>query len=298
MEDRIQNKDKQLDELISLVAESKKHFNSQKAYSLFKEKTDTKTGYSAKRRTMNRWLYAAAVFIPFIFLSYFTYKYVRLSADTEQAVIFSEVVVPNGSKTQLTLQDGTKVWVNAGSTISCDKDFGKKSREIKLSGEAYLEVAHLKDCPFIVSTGEVKVKVLGTKFNVNAYKENAEIKVALLEGSVEMTTNNSNSILLAPKDVASYNTISRKTQIHPDATDCMISWIQNKLYFEGETFEQIILTLERNFNVKINIQNASVKDRRFVGDFVNNETIEQIFNVMSSDGKFKYKIKGNVIDIY
>lgn len=288
----------QLNELIELVIESKKQFNSQKAYARFNERTGTERHYLHKTHTHNRWLYIAATFIPFIFLSHFTYKYFNLPVATRWEVVFPEVTVPYGSKTQMVLQDGTKIWINSGSTIQCDKDFGREYREIKLSGEAYLEVAHREDCPFIVSTNEIRIKVLGTKFNINAYSDNDEIKVSLLDGALEMDTENNEPILLYPDDVALYNPTSKETQIFHNAASPAIGWIRNKLFFEGETFEQIILSLERNFNVKINLYNDTIRDRRFVGDFVNNETIEQIFNVISSDGKFKYKIKGNVIDVY
>lgn len=291
------DKDKQLSDLVSLMAEGEKNADSSRAYSRFKARIEAQSAHSGRRNST--WLYAAAVLIPFLFLSYFTYQYFKASAgEWHGNLTVSEVVVPNGSKTQLLLQDGTKVWINSGSSVQCAEGFGKKNREIKLCGEAYLEVAHNDKCPFIVSTGEVKVKVLGTRFNVNAYKENEEIKVALLEGSVEMSVPDKMPLLLPPKSTACYNPVSKQTRMIYDTMCDSVNWISNKLIFDGESFEQIVLTLERNFNVKIHIHNAAVKERRFVGDFVNNETIEQIFNVMSSDGKFKYKIKGNVIDIY
>ncbi|MDR0750539.1 MAG: FecR domain-containing protein [Tannerellaceae bacterium] len=301
MDNDLQDKDTQLSDLIDLVAEGKKHFDSSSAYSWFRDRIEPDIRYLSRRRSNRRWLYAAAILIPFLFLSHFTYQYFRLKADVEvehNVAMLSEVVVPNGSKTQLVLQDGTKVWVNSGSTLQCSPDFGKEYREIKLSGEAYLEVAHDANRPLVVSTGDVKVKVLGTRFNVNAYKENEEIRVALLEGSVEMLASGNAPLRLSPRDLALYNPVSKQTKVFSNATDDSINWIENKLIFDGETFEQIVFTLERSFNVKINILNVSVKSRRFAGDFVNNETIEQIFNVMSSDGKFKYEIKGNVIDIY
>ena len=212
----------------------------------------------------------------------------------------SEIAVPNGSKTKLILQDGTKVWLNAGSKIQYDSDFGKKNRLLKLSGEAYLEVAKDENCPFIVDPGEIKVKVLGTCFNVRAYKDNEEIKVALLRGSVEMETNNGDMLRLVPKDIAHFNTQTKETGIchNTGYSQNCIGWIDNKFIFNGESFEQITKILERTFNVKINIHRESIKKRCFIGDFVNNETIEQIFKVMSSNEKFTYTIKGNIIDVY
>ena len=164
----------------------------------------------------------------------------------------------------------------------------------------HLEVAKDENCPFIVDAGEIKVKVLGTCFNVRAYKDNEEIKVALLRGSVEMETNNGDMLRLVPKDIAHFNTQTKETGIchNTGCSQNCIGWIDNKFIFNGESFEQITKILERTFNVKINIHRESIKKRCFIGDFVNNETIEQIFKVMSSNEKFTYTIKGNIIDVY
>jgi ferric-dicitrate binding protein FerR (iron transport regulator) len=299
MEDQIRDKDRKLDDFIDLMGEGKRNFEAPRAYERFRKRTEPDIVALRRKRLVVRGLSVAAVILPFLVLSHFSYLYFKQSAIEEQVTpVVSEVVVPNGSKTHLLLQDGTKVWINAGSSIRCNTDFGKGTREITLSGEAYLEVAHIDGCPFIVSTDNVRVKVLGTRFNVSAYKENEEIKVSLLEGSIEMSASGNAPLLLSPRDIACYNPASGQTKVRNNATGDSIGWMENKLVFDGETFEQIIRTLERNFNVKVNIHNASVKNRRFVGDFVNNETIEQIFTVMSSDGKFNYKIKGNVIDVY
>ena len=281
-------------------------YDADRAFLFFKDrvqeenKNSGKSSYKRKHFDLRPILRYAAVAIPFLLLSYFSYGYYKLQQESQKAPLLSEVVVPNGSKTCLTLQDGSTVWLNAGSRIQYDSDFGKKNRLVKLSGEAYLEVAKNKECPFIVEAGEVKVKVLGTRFNVNAYAENENIEVALLQGSVEMETTTGHSVKLSPHDIAKFNTSSKKTTLRKNCnlSENAIDWTKNRLIFNGESFEQIIHALERNFNVRINIHNAAIINRRFIGDFVNNETIEQIFNVMSSDGKFRYTIKGNVIDVY
>jgi len=294
MDNNNKDNNNQLEEFLDFMAANKSHFNSGKAYARFKHRTQEI--HHTPRKIFRKWISVAAILIPFLFLSYFTYKYLSLSV--EGVTTFSEVIVPNGSKTQLVLEDGTKVWINSGSVIQFNSDFGKKQRIMKLSGEAYLEVAHMDNCPFVVSSGELSVKVLGTRFNVNAYEQSNEIKVALLEGSVEMATLDGEPVILLPKDIALYNVVSKETKVHHNATDNRMHWIDNKLYFHGETFEEIARTLERNYNVKINIHKDSLKDRPFGGDFPNNETIEQIFKIMSSDNKFTYKIKGNTIDVY
>jgi len=99
----------------------------------------------------------------------------------------NEVVIPFGKKSQLTLEDGTKVWLNAGSRMAFPTRFTGKKREIFLEGEAYLEVAHNKDMPFFVYTGDISIKVLGTKFDISAYKTDNLTETTLLEGKVAIT---------------------------------------------------------------------------------------------------------------
>jgi ferric-dicitrate binding protein FerR (iron transport regulator) len=189
-----------------------------------------------------------------------------------------------------------------------------------LSGEAYFEVAKDERSPFIVSVGEIKIKVHGTHFNVNSYSEKDGVAVTLLEGSIEMITPKSNTIL-QPGNMARYDAKTgkialttnidlipvekldsvitvKKESVVSKTTEYAIDWINNRLVFNGETFEQIIATLERSYNVKVNIHNDQIRKRRFAGDFTNNETIEQIFTVMSYNGKFRYEIKGNIINLF
>jgi len=313
------------------LSDRDKTFDNQRAYRLFRERVEAEaeaeTGNLAKQVPMKPYLSwrriasYAAMLIPLAVLGYFTFQYFTVkSVPHEEIPLLSEVFVPNGSKTQLSLQDGSKVWLNSGSCIGYDSHFGRTNRTLTLSGEAYFEVAKDKKSPFIVHVGDVKIKVLGTQFNVNAYSENNGVSVALVEGRVEMSSGKVNATLL-PGSMAHYDTASGKidvssqsalpsadkTRINAAATKKLpaatpienaLAWKDNRLIFNGETFEQIIASLERAYNVKVNIQNSQIKKRRFAGDFTNNETIEQIFDVMSVNGKFRYRINGNVVDVY
>ena len=289
------------------LSEYDRTFDKERAYHLFCERVQADT-FQAKQmrldsgRLWRRIAACAAVLIPMMVLSYFTYLYFTgIPPVAVERPLSSEVIVPSGSKIQMTLQDGTKVWLNSDSYIRYDSQFGRTNRLLTLTGEAYFEVAKDENSPFIVDVEGIKVKVLGTHFNVNAYKENNGVAVTLLEGAVEMITPKSNT-MLEPGNTARYDATTKKVAVAANnplpQSEHAVGWIDNKLVFSGETFEQIIATLERSYNVKVNIRNVQVKKRRFAGDFVNYETIEQILNVMSISGKFHYSIKGNVIDIY
>ena len=315
------------------LSDRDKTFDKQRAYRLFCERVEAERvqaeTYRAKRMKsqsnrllLRRIASCAAILIPMTVLSYFTYLYFTVTPAQVATPLYSEVTVPSGSKIQMTLQDGTKVWLNSDSYLQHDSEFGRTNRLLTLTGEAYFEVAKDENSPFIVDVGGIKVKVHGTHFNVNAYKENNGVAVTLLEGSVEMITPKNNT-MLEPGHVARYDATTKKVAVAANVpqpqpeevkaskesavpqesvvantAEHAVDWIDNRLVFNGETFEQIIATLERSYNVKVNIQNVQVKKRRFAGDFINNETIEQILNVMSVNGKFRYSIKGNVIDIY
>lgn len=278
-----------------LIVEKKKTYDQGKAFRLFKERT--KTNYIIKQRIgIKRLISYAAVLIPFLFLSYFSYQYFIMPKGSSS--IITEVITPKGSKTQLTLEDGSKIWMNSESSIQYATKFSQEERRLRLSGEAYLEVARDEKRPFIVEVGQINVRVLGTRFNINAYEENNEIRVALLEGSVEMGLSGTSPTRLHPTETGLYNPLSNQTEVLEHSTGNAISWIKNHLIFSGENFEQIAQTLERNFNVEINIHNEAIKKNCYFGDFVNDETIEQIFDIMSSNNKFTYTIKGNIINVY
>ena len=280
---------------------------------------DANSGQIKRIQLWRRIASIAAVLIPMAILGYYTYRYFTIVPLPNDIPLKSEIMVPAGSKTQMSLQDGTKVWLNADSHLQYDSDFGRSNRTITLQGEAYFEVAKDENSPFIVNVGGIKIKVLGTHFNVNAYHENNGVVVSLLEGSVEMITTKSNT-MLQPGNMARYDAVTGKvavtTKTEPQSVEKTpvdnvgvqkmnaldknhaIDWMSNRLVFHGETFEQIICTLERAYNVKVNIHNNQIKKRQFGGDFTNNETIEQIMTVMSLNGKFQFQIKGNVIDIF
>ncbi len=177
-------------------------FNNDKAFQLFKGRIQAEQPIRKKTYTLPRHaLSFAAVIIPFLILSYFTFAYFT-GDDSQYLHGISKIEVPKGSKSQIELKDGTKVWLNAGSTLQFNEDFGKAERKVTLYGEASFEVARNEELPFVVAAGKMDIKVLGTTFNVNTYRESGEIKVALLEGSVELLSDAGESIRMKPGNLA------------------------------------------------------------------------------------------------
>lgn len=271
-------------------------FDSDKAYQLFRNRVELALQHRPTKYTLRRFIPYAATIASFIILAVSVYFYSKPSLTSNSFV--SKIEVPYGSKSHIELEDGTKVWLNAGSKLYFSKDFGQKDRKVSFEGEASFDVARNEKLPFIVQTEAIDVKVLGTTFNINTYKERGEIKIALLEGEVELSSDMGEVKRMKVNDVAVYNRTSKKIDVFSNGVASAFSWRDNHLIFSGETFEQITHELERKFNVKFIIHDNTIKKRRFKGDFVNNEALEQILNIMNTNKIFKYKRKGDVINIY
>ncbi|RHU22265.1 DUF4974 domain-containing protein [Parabacteroides sp. TM07-1AC] len=288
----------------SAVGDPELLFDYERGYSLFMkrvrgEKESTLVVETKNKQILWRRIIAvAAVLIPVFVLGYYTSLYFEKPSDTT-GFLQSEVVSPNGSKTQLRLADGTVVWLNSGSRLLYNDKFGKENRNLELVGEAYLDVRRNEQIPLVVKVGGLDIKVLGTKFNVNAYPEKSEVKVSLLEGSVSMHAGNSpESAILKPMETGVYQAGSNQITVHPGLDSNALVWMKNQLLFTGEAFEEIARMLERRFDVKINIHNDALRKRRFGGDFGEEESIDKVLKIMAVNGKFTYTMKNNVIEIY
>jgi transmembrane sensor len=267
-----------------------------------------------------RWLWRAAAIVLLLLASGIGYFVGR---ENSQPLSFSNkgyhlLVVPQGQRSQLTLSDGSRVWVNAGSTIRFPNSFDNVSRDVWLDGEAYFEVTHDKNKPFLVHTSELDVKVHGTKFNVKAYSAENIIEATLIEGSVSLQSHNlfsQQEVFLQPnhkaiyfkkkpeiKDVEIAREVTEPLQIKkiiiskPVQVEPAISWREGKLVFMDETFENIAVKLERRFGVTIKIENEQLKKIKYTG-VLKNISIEQALKAIQLSANFGYTINDNTIVI-
>jgi ferric-dicitrate binding protein FerR (iron transport regulator) len=280
-------------------AESGEMFDWQRAYRLFQERTHTEPATRAvlkRSHLLRRYAYRAAAVALLLGTGYLSYRYFTGSYRSDRVALSSEVTVPYGSTSQVSLQDGTLAWLNAGTVLRYGPGFGRNNRDIYLSGEACFEVAKNRRSPFIVDVEGIKVKALGTRFNVRAYRDDDGVTVALTEGEVEIITQ-SGTTGLTPGRIARYDAATGTTSVSTGAVENSLAWMSNQFIFSGETFEQIVQELERRYGVAVNMNDEQLRKRRFAGNFTNNETLEQILAVMSINGKFCYKVHGNIIDI-
>lgn len=192
--------------------------------------------------------------------------------------------VAQGSTTMLSLEDGTKVWLNAGSKLTYPAKFDRESRKVQLAGEAYFEVVHLDHKPFIISSGAVKTVVLGTSFNISAYPENSEVEVTVLSGKVAVITPgkwnlHSNTMYLMPNQKLTYTSSQPDTKPATVNAGEAIDWKLGILLFRSTPLAQAVRELERKYAVKI-VCADKIKDCRITARF-DNEGLENALKVVT-----------------
>lgn len=208
-----------------------------------------------------------------------------------------EMINPMGMRSSIILSDGTKVILNAGTTLSYPTAFVSSQREVKVNGEAFFEVSHEQSRPFIVSAENVKVKVLGTKFNVKAYSNDDNIEVTLEEGKVGVGLDTQNLIQIEPGQQVKYMKTTNRFLKRDVNLKSYTSWVCGKFYFINQPLNKIAKQLERSFNVRIEIIGDDLKKASFTGDFIRGENIDQILRVMTANRHIKYDIDGDYIII-
>ena len=244
------------------------------------------------RQRANRyriWMAAATVAM-LIAMSGWLYNIV---SDSEPAFIVASN--NTGIVQKVTLPDGTIINLNTCSRLTYPESFSGKSREVFLDGEAYFDVAHDKRHPFIVRAGELKIRVLGTKFNVNASTLVPQITATLIEGSIEAVTGKKN-VLMKPNQQLKYDTSSGRVSL-TELTNASreIRWTQNVWVLSDTPLLDICQRLEQQFNIKIIIMNDELIGKSFTGEFYTNESLESILKTMQISTPFEYEYKGKNI---
>lgn len=253
--------------------------------------TDRQSVQSRKKRTrvvfMELLRVAAVILVMFLVGGYI---YVRKMEEIRLAN--NIVTVPVGQRVNLQLPDGTSVWLNASSEIIYPAYFSGSTREIHLNGEAYFEVEHNASKPFIVHTETFDIKVLGTKFNVEAYKGMEGFTTALMEGSVEVTDrkNKDKSVRLYPaQKVAFRNGELCKSPI--DNYD-VYRWREGLICFKETRFADLMRQLEKNYGVRILINNEAVKEKVFSGKFRTTDGIDNALRLLQKEGHYTFNHGG------
>jgi ferric-dicitrate binding protein FerR (iron transport regulator) len=286
---------------------------------------------SSKRPAVRKqlWYWAAAAAVLVLSIAFWPAK---SNNDEKPAVSMlpkspeaNQVSTRPGSRTKIQLPDGTQVWLNADSRLTYGNDFGAKTRDVTLSGEAYFDVVPNKAVPFFIHTSKMTIKVTGTAFNVRAYPNEDRSETSLVHGKVEVTLNGqpdktyylhpSEKLVIAGALVQQNNPLlnasSRSTAKIPLMAEAHISkmvldhemqlpietaWVNNRLAFSDESFRDVANKMERWYGVSIQFDKPSLEEIHLTGSF-ENETIQEALEALKLTAKFSYDINGNSIVI-
>lgn len=207
-----------------------------------------------------------------------TYK-VNTSTNLAPSMVqYNTLTVPRGGQFQLTLSDGTKVWLNAASSIRYPVAFTGKERVVEITGEAYFEVAKDATEPFIVKRGSMVVQVLGTHFNVNAYNDEGIMKVTLLEGliKVQLTNGGRQSTIVHPGEQAQLNKAGAIKLMKDANVNDAVSWKNGFFSFRNDNLEEVLLKLSRWYNVDVVYDSGVNNQQQFSGRIDRNLTLSQV----------------------
>ncbi|MFT3902519.1 MAG: FecR family protein [Niabella sp.] len=229
------------------------------------------------------------------------------------------VATQKGSKSKITLPDGTTVWINSDTHLSYEKSFGEQQREVTLEGEAFFKVVHDKSRPFIVHTKNMDVRVLGTVFNVRAYSNETDAQATLVSGSVEvlLKAKNNKKVILKPSEkliVQNDYQRGRNNNIHigKDSSEVVLQqatispvdsailetqWLKSSISFDQQKLEDIIPMLESWYHVKITVKDKGLLEKRFNGK-IENESLNEVLHLFSLVSELQYKTEGDNVTIY
>ena len=302
-------------------------FDSGAAFERFErgvvEPSDTPTSHVKSKSITLPYQWTAATVVFALLAGMLLYYFGQVHVYTEATVSYQEIVVPNGSRSKIRLPDGSYITVNAGTTVRYHTDFGKGHRDIWLDGEAYF-VVEKSATPFIVHSGTVEIKAVGTEFNVRAYSSEDQVETTLISGKVLVRDTGGLSDL--PEEVAllpNQKLIVAKRNVSPDDEEAIaasaaggvsqmskparniikqehidpapnVSWKDEEWVIYRESLGDLSVKLERRYNVRIIFIDDHLKSFRYNGTLPD-EPLEQVLKMMSMVSPIRYTVTGKTV---
>ena len=268
------------------------------------------------KNSLKRIFITVAIAASIIGFSFFVYFKINQKQEVKNSL--NEVATKRGSKSFIKLPDGTQVWLNADSKLTFKENFGDKTREVSLNGEAFFDVFHDAEHPFIIHTGNADVKVLGTTFNIRNYALDKTMEATLIKGKIEVTLidrpdekiiiHPSEKIIISKENnnpsvdknrttaVAAVNKVILTTATFKDSLIAETSWVKDKMVIVNQPLSTIAEELERKFAITIIFKTNAVKQYRYTGVF-DKETVSEIFHIIQLSRKINYSIDNKIITI-
>lgn len=219
------------------------------------------------------------------------------------AVVYNTITTPRGGQYNLTLSDGTKVFLNAASSLKYPAQFTGKNRSVQLSGEGYFEVSKDKIRPFVVTTDKQEVEVLGTHFNISSYPDEKSVKTTLLEGLVRVSPlsvlagsrqDAGTGIIIKPNQQAILSSGERINVVKVDAEE-FVAWKNGEFEFNDEPLESIMRKISRWYDVEVEYKDADVRKKQFAGNMTRYANVSDVLHMLELTGYAHFKIEGRRI---
>ncbi|SHI39900.1 FecR family protein [Aquimarina spongiae] len=299
-------------EILKWIRENKEH---QKRYAILKAKyvasnlgcldhEDVDLSYkkfSSKRNKRKSVWYqtaVAAVLLPLLIWQSYTYFQndgLIVNQDKISTVVVKNIATNYGGQKTINLPDGSTVILNSGSSISYPENFTDTLRQVTLKGEAYFDIERDVTKPFIVQTDHLKVRVLGTSFNVKSYPKDDKIETTLVSGKVEVIQEETEApVVLTPSQRATFHKEESDIKVDQVDSDKIVAWKQGKLVFDKTPLKQVVQDLKRKYDVEFVIESDSLLHYRYTGEF-DNLSLEDVLELIKLSSSIDYKRKNNKI---
>ncbi len=298
-------------EWIRSSSENHKKFNILKAEyvaSAFKEIPNNNNDFfferfinRTKKRKLSKLLFvSASVVILFSFIWSFNFSDTTnessptISETSEKTNPQFSFITLKGDNKEFYLPDGSKITLNVDSELTYPKEFNDSIREVSLIGEAFFDIKRNVNKPFIVNTSSIKIKVLGTSFNVKSYDTDKKVETTLVTGKVELIKDEETPIILAPSQKAVFHKKENTIKIEEVNAPDIIAWKTGKLIFNKTSLEEVVVDLERKYNVNININSQKLLNYEYTGTF-DNLSIDEVLKLLTISSPIKYTIANDKI---
>jgi ferric-dicitrate binding protein FerR (iron transport regulator) len=218
------------------------------------------------------------------------------SKGTSQENLFNKVITPRGGQYKLRLNDGTQIWLNAASSIRYPVSFVGNTRVVELTGEAYFDVAHDPQHPFIVKlSGNKQVRAIGTSFNINAYGDDNNDVATLIRGSIKVESGN-NERLLVPGQQAKFLADDKLLLSNQVDVDEIVAWKNGQFVFNALTVKSIMVQLARWYELEV-VYSGKISQETFSGIVSRNSNLSEVLKIMEAGG-LRFKIDGKIIYVF
>lgn len=246
-------------------------------------------------------LFRAAAILLFLVATNVFVLWQSQKASKLDQMVYQEIVVPRGNRMNVILPDSTSIWLNNESKLRYRSNFNSTNREVELIGEAFFDVRHDAKHPFIVKVGNEQIKVLGTKFSVNAYPEDNVIETSLITGSVQFSTTEKvkgkSTFLLKPGYSLLYNKVKNNVTTEKIQNSYFEYWEKGVYAFKDEKFEDLALKIKRIFNVEVVFEDEFLKNKTYTGTIHINDNVFLFMEAIrrTSVEPIEYRFDKNII---